>query len=401
VRYLRFSLLFILSINVVFAKQEYLSPIKEQNFDLLKNKNDVENLKLGSSWIEPIELSASKIFNNQYGSNQKNTLYKISINQPIFKSGGIIFLIKYANSKEKFDNLSVKEQRRALIKQAVSLLFQIRRAEFQKNRQKLVLKNARIDLLRKREQYDSGLLDSGFLDNAVIVKNSSALSLLDIESSKNNLIESFEAISDLPLENAKLPVLKGFTKKEYFDESIEMKKAEVNILQSNQYKNVIISKYLPTIRVNASYNDFKNENFAFGNGINFSSADTYYQYGLSASWKFLDINILRDIESSKLDYLRAKNSQIDLKNTLEKRYAKILNNIKVVDKKLKLTYEDKDLYEKLLSDTKELFKAGQKSIYDVQTLENSFEIQKFNLKILSIDKQLLLLDLYEKSEREL
>ena len=398
--FLRFSVLVPLVLSVTNA-QEYLSPVKEEGFSILKERIEVESSKLSSSWIEPIEFSANKSYNNQYGADQKNTAYKVSINQPIFKSGGIFFAIKYAGAKGRFEQLGIKEQRRALIKEAVGLVMKIKRTELQKIRQELVLENARIDLLRKREQYDSGQIDSGFLDNAVIAKNSSALALLDIKSAKNDLIAAFGAISKLSWQDVKLPILTKVSKDEYFNEHLEIKKSHADVEQTDYYQSVTVAKYLPTIRLNASYNDFKNENFAFGNGINFSAADTYYQYGLSASWRFLDVNILRDIESSKLGYLKAKNSQNDLKNTLTKRYEKILNNINIVEEKLKLTREDKELYEKLSSDTKELFDAGQKSIYDVQTLENSSQIQVYNFEILSLDKQLLLLDLYEKSEREL
>jgi len=396
---LRFSLFLSLTFSTLGA-EAFISDIKEQSFKLQQKRIEVESRKLSSSWIEPIELIASKSYNNQFGADQKNTLYKVSINQPIFKSGGIFFAIKYANAKGRFENLSVKEQRRALIKEAVGLLIKIKRTELQSSRQEFILKNARIDLLRKREQYDSGQIDSGFLDNAVLAKNSSALALLDIKSAKNDLIAAFESISELSWTDVKLPVLSLVSEKEFFDEHLEVKKAKADVLQNEYFQNVTVAKYLPTFRLNASYNDVNNENFAFGNGINFSSADSYYQYGLSASWRFLDVNILRDIESSKLGYLKAKNAQIDLKNTLTKRYKKILNNINIVDEKLKLTLEDKNLYAKLSVDTKELYEAGQKSIYDVQTLENSEKVQRLNFDILSLDRQLLLLELYEKSERE-
>jgi len=397
---LRYSLFLSIALSSLSA-ETFLSDIKEENFKLQLERIEVESKKLSSSWIEPIELSASKNFNNQFGADQKNTLYKVSINQPIFKSGGIFFAIKYANAKGQFENLGVKEQRRAMVKEAVSLLMKIKQIELQSSRQELVLKNARIDLLRKREQYDSGQIDSGFLDNAVLSKNSAALALLDIKSSKNDLISAFESISELSWTDTKLPVLSTISEEEFFDEHLEVKKANSDVLQNEYYQNVTIAKYLPTFRVNASYNDINNENFAFGNGINFSSADKYYQYGVSASWKFLDVNILRDIESSKLGFLKAKNTKIDLKNTLTKRYNKILNNINIVEEKLKLTNEDKELYKKLSEDTKELYDAGQKSIYDVQTLENSQIIQELSFEILSLDRQLLLLELYEKSEREL
>jgi len=397
---LRFSLFLSLSFSSLYA-EAFLSDIKEESFKLQQERVTVESKKLSSSWIEPIELSASKSYNNQFGADQKNTIYKVSINQPIFKSGGIFFAIKYANAKGRFENFSLKEQRRALIKEAVSLLMKIKRTELQSSRQEFILKNARIDLLRKREQYESGQIDSGFLDNAILAKNSSALALLDIKSAKNDLISAFESISELSWMEVKLPVLSSISEAEFINEHLEVKKAKADVLQNEYYQNVTVAKYLPTFRVNASYNDVNNENFAFGNGINFSSADSYYQYGVSASWRFLDINILRDIESAKLGYLKAINAQNDLKNRLTKRYIKILNNINIVDEKLKLTLEDKKLYAKLLSDTQELYEAGQKSIYDVQTLENSKKVQELNFNILSLDRQLLLLELYEKSEREL
>jgi len=400
VRFLKSSF-FLAAALTTLSADSFLSEIKEESFKLQEEKIDAERSKLRSSWIEPIELLASKNYNNQFGSDQKTTIYKISINQPIFKSGGILYGIRYANAKGKYDLLSVKEQRRTLIKEAVSLLFKIKQADFQKSRQEFVLENARIDLLRKREQYENGQIDSGFLDNAVLAKNSAALTLLDIQSSKNELIAAFRTLSDIEWEKATLPVLESLTKEEYLEQSLELKRAEADVLQSDFYKSVTIAKYLPTFRLSASYNDVTNENFAFGNGINFSTEDGYYQYGLSASWKFLDVNILKDIESAKLSNLRAKNAKVDLENSLYLKYTKILDNIENIDKKLELTKEDRALYEKLSHDTKELYDAGHKSIYDVQTLENSAKIQSLNLEILLLEKQLLLLELYEKSEREL
>jgi hypothetical protein len=243
VRFLKSSLFFSVALTTLSA-QSFLSDIKEESFKLQKEKVDAERSKLRSSWIEPIELLASKNYNNQFGSDQKTTIYKISINQPIFKSGGILYGIKYANAKGKYEHLTIKEQRKALIKEAVSLLFKIKQADFQKNRQEFVLENARIDLLRKREQYENGQIDSGFLDNAVLAKNSAALTLLDIQSSKNELIAAFRTLSDIEWQDATLPVLETLTKEEYLQQSLEMKRAEADIVQSDYYKSVTIAKVI-------------------------------------------------------------------------------------------------------------------------------------------------------------
>ena len=69
--------------------------------------------------------------------------------------------------------------------------------------------------------------------------------------------------------------------------------------------------------------------------------------------------------------------------------------IKIGDKKIKLSLESKELYEKLLVDTQKLYEAGYKTKYDVDTLKNSLKIAELDSKIYEIDKQYELLNLYE------
>ena len=63
------------------------------------------------------------------------------------------------------------------------------------------------------------------------------------------------------------------------------------------------------------------------------------------------------------------------------------------DKKIKLSKENRALYAKLLDDTTQLYTAGYKTIYDVQTLKNSVEIEEVEQKMFELDKQLELLNL--------
>ncbi|HEY9202859.1 MAG TPA: TolC family protein, partial [Sulfurimonas sp.] len=109
----------------------------------------------------------------------------------------------------------------------------------------------------------------------------------------------------------------------------------------------------------------------------------------------IDINTFRDVESSKIDYLKAKLAVEDRKRELSAIYEQVMQNIENLEKKKLLSVENRDIYERLLEDTKELYSAGYKTKYDVELLQNSALIQKSDVAIYEIDKQLELLTLYE------
>jgi outer membrane protein TolC len=76
-------------------------------------------------------------------------------------------------------------------------------------------------------------------------------------------------------------------------------------------------------------------------------------------------------------------------------FEQVMQNIENFERKKQLSVENMELYEKLLSDTKELYQAGYKTQYDVELLQNSVAIQKSDVQIYELDKQLELLTLYE------
>ena len=268
-------------------------------------------------------------------------------------------------------------------------------------RQKLQIKNSEIKLEQKKEQYLNGQLDSGFLDNAIIERNIVIQALYDIQTNKQRLVSKFQAISDINYKDAEIPHLKVLDKDKFLEYNIVMAMSKSNIEKSRYSKDVTVAKYLPKVSVVAGYNWDKTENQQFGNtGAGFSGNTDYYNYGLRASMP-LDINTFRDIEVSKLEYLKSKVLIEDKKRELLAIYEQVMQNIEKFDKKKSLSLENKEIYEKLLSDTKDLFVAGYKTEYDVSLLENSVEIQKIDMKIFEIDKQLELLTLYEMYKNEI
>ncbi len=375
--------------------EAYLSDLKRKTISYDYQKVEAENSKLRDSWIQPIYLRYRYSANNSFDQEQDDTAMTISIDQPIFRSGGIYFGIKYASALRDFQNYSIDAQKRALIKQAVELLMQLKRNELVIEKQELQIENSKISLEQKTEQYRNGQLDSGFLNNAVIEKNVVTQALYDLQTSQERLVSKFHMISDLDYQTATVPHLKIINQDEFLERNIDIKLNEAQAEKDRQNKNVTIAKYLPSVSLNGGYN-WTEGSRAFGNGGGaFDTSSDYYNYGVTAQMP-LDINTFRDIESSRVEYLKSQVLIDDKKRELKALFEYVMQNIGNFEKKILLAKENQTLYEKLLAETTDLFTAGYKTHYDVDILKNSVSIQEVDQKIFAIDKQLELLNLYEK-----
>ncbi|ADN09416.1 TolC family protein [Sulfurimonas autotrophica] len=376
---------------------KFISSYKQLQFQYDYEKNDAQSSKLRDSWIAPIQINYSYSKSNPYNTKQSNQSAAIRINQPIFQSGGIYYGIKFANASKYYTNYSIDVAKRKMIKDTIATLMQIKQTQLKEEKQELQIKNAQINLEQKKEEYFSGQLDSGFLDDAIIQKNVAVSALYDIQTAKEKLISSFHALSDLDYKKVNIPHLDYLNNEEFLKHNIVLQMNKAQIEKNRYNKDVTIAKYLPRVNLTAGYNWKLTTNQAFQVGstvVSNSNELDYYDYGVSASIP-LDINTFRDIESAKVDYLKAKVVQKDKQRELNSLYEQVMHNIENFNKKISLSNENIALYAKLLNDTKELFKAGYKTEYDVKTLENSLQIQNIDTKIYEIDKQLELLNLYE------
>lgn len=377
--------------NTTQSLDKYLSDYKKDKFDFDYKKVEADSSKLRDSWINPLRINYSYIKSNSYGRDQEQQSASIKMDQTIFQSGGIYFGIKYANYSKKYASLSVDIQKRKLVKDAVSILMQIKQADLRIKRQEFQIKNSEISLEQKKEQYINGQLDSGFLDNAIIERNFVIQSLYDIQTSKQKLISKFKAISDLEYSNVDLPILKKIDKEQFLQHNAVLNLSKSEIQKAKYFNNVTIAKYLPKVSVIAGYN-WKSESLLGGS---FQSPETtYYDYGLNLSIPF-DFNVFKDIQSTKVEYLKSKIDIEDKRRELIAIYEQVMQNLENYEKKKLLSIENKEIYERILQDTKELFNAGYKTQYDVELLNNSVSISKIDYEILNIDAQLELLTLYE------
>ena len=374
-----------------------LTSTKEKEIQLERQKAQVQASKLETSWIDPIRLSYLYQKGDQF-PNQLLENFTISIDQPIFKSLGIWEAIRYARAKRGESLQGVELKRKELIASVYKLAFTIKRLQLQYRKNIYALDNAKIDVEVKKESYKSGELDGTFLNDAILKKNTIALTLLDlrqrIEESKRKLHD----LSDLSVDRIKLPTLKLLPLDRFVRDNLALHQAKSAQRSAKHFKNMTISRYLPSISLFVHYNYQKSQGSLYAPG--FSYMDHFYTYGLKVAMP-LDINAYKEIESAKVDYLRSLNKRLDLLRQKRDLYREILKKLQILDRKIALTKEDIDLYKELLEDTKKRYEAGEKTIYDLQTMKNSLEQKRVDLEIFAIDKQLLLLELYKEVSDEI
>lgn len=387
------KLILLLPIVLLANSDEILSSLKKKQIELEKSRAKEAGDKLSKDWIERVNISFSKDYSEQFDPKSESETFNINLSQPIFKSGGIYFAIKYADANELFNNLSIKLQEKELINSAIKLLYSIKKIELQIEKQKLLIENAKIDVLRKSEQFESGLLDSSFLDNAILTKNSLENGVFEFENAKLELIKSFKDLSDLNYLEFSPPKFDLISKDEFLNKNLELKKANYNIAQEEYLKNGTISTFLPTLSLKANYTNQKNLNSLFFKDNSYD----YVSYGASITMP-IDINMYEKIELAKIDYLKAKLEYEDKKRSETNLFENILKRVAVIEKRTTLAKNDYNLYSSLLKDTEARYRAGEKTIYDVNTLKNSRDTKVIDEKILDIDRQLELINLYSKVE---
>ncbi len=394
-----FLLCSLLAFSIVHADElgNILSENKELLFDYEFQSNELESDMLSKSWINPVMLRYSKNYSTQFRDRTNITgNYSIRIDQPIFRSGGIYYAIKYSQALRDANHAEITLQKRQMIGDAVAILFNLKKNRLEQEKMKYLIKNDRIDIRQKRDSYEAGLLDSSFLDQAILKKSQDEATLLELELNLLELKQRFSLLSDKKPDGLRLPVLKLMSKTSYSEQNLELKKDRLRAEQSEYNANVTVAKYLPTVSLQGQYIDGDLNPLFF----NPSLQERYYNYGFSVSMP-LDINSFTDIEASKVEKLRAAVQVLDRKDQVKEEYEWIHNSLDILDKKIVLAQKDEKIYKSLYRTTKNLALAGEKTSLDADIMQNSLQIRKLDQKIYKIDKQVKLLKLYIRVENVL
>ena len=360
----------------------------------IKSLSLAEDQAMKEAKIEKYNWIRSLTYRYSYSDNELSGYSKssaISIDQPIFKSGGIYQTLKYGDFLKDSSKLSFHIQRNQLIQQAYNIAFNYQKTQLQIAQQKLAIDNAAIDLKVKKESVLNGLLDTSFLNNAIITLNQQKAKMLEYQYTKNSLISNFSNLSDSKIDSVQLPTLIQIGEKEYSTNHMELQKTNLDIeaKKSFNWKTIANSGYLPSVNVNYSKTFYHSDTTSFKDG------DTNDIMGISLVVPF-DFNALDTIEASKIEYMKEKN---DLK-ILEKQEINFFKsqNLKIdmIEDKVDLTKENINSYTELLVQMEELANAGLKTKDDVTILANSKKSEELYLEILEYEKQIELLEIYGK-----
>ncbi len=370
-----------------------LSVLKQEKLDIDRQKVELESDNLKYDWVNSVMGSYStSSYDGKSGTVDSSSTFSITIDQPIFRSGGIYYAIQYAGANREYLRLSTALGEQDLIKSVISSWLSIKKYDLQIQRQKYLIANAKIDIIRKKEQYESGFLDSSFLDQAILTKSGLEKSLIDMESLRYSQLMIFKSLSDSDYMSITPPTFIMVDKSKYLNSSILLKQQKADRQRAEYLKKMTIANYLPTVSLSAGYYDTDN---------NLDTGDSYTQIGLKISMPLMDINRGRSIEISQLDYLKSKIETKDKEVEESNNYQNYVKKIELLNKKIDIVSNDAKLYDSLLVSTRELFKAGENTKYDVENLENSKQTMLLDKKIYEIDVQQTLLELYAKMYGEI
>lgn len=365
--------------------KDILSKDRQNLFNLNDNKNEESSSTLKKDWINPINLSFTKSFSDSYDSTKST----ISISQPIFKSGGIFSAIKYANASYKYNQFDIEIQRKELIRSATTMLFNLHITDLNIKKNEFLLKNANIDIIRKKEQVLNGFLDTSYLDNAILDANKIKNGIAELRYQKEELNNNFSNIASGEYKSFELPALILKDKKQFINDNIELAKAQADIEQKDNLADMTIARYLPTVNVNADhsqYHDVDNGNVSNKN---------IHSYGISVTMP-LDVRTFNEIETQKISYLTAKLNLKNIQLEEENFYKTKLSKLNMLNEKKKIAQDDYKLYESLLTIIIEEKNAELKTQSDVDTLLNSQKIKSIELNIYKLEEQIELLEIYSK-----
>lgn len=380
--------------SILVPENELSDILSQDKSSLLKYQNEqnsVQSHKLENSWINPIVLQYSKNYSTQFGRTIDTQQFIVSVDQPIFKMGGIWSAIKYAKALGKANALDIELQKRQLISQALTILYNLKKAKLQLQKLDFSIKNDNLEIEIQKESYENGLSNRTLYDQALLKRNQEITSKLEIELNIAKLENDFSLLSDRNPYALSLPNFGMIEQERYMNEQLELQRDTFRVEEKKENKYMTLTKYLPEISINGRYTD-EDLNPLFA-GPNSSIKKQYFNYGFKVTLP-ININSFDDIQNAKIDYLNAKVALNEKKKNVANNFKLAQKRLAIIDKKIALSKDDMNHYESMLGVAQDLEAVGDKTSLDTQIVANNVRVRKLDQEIYKIDAQLELMGLY-------
>lgn len=341
-------------------------------------------------WVSPVNLSLSHTQQRPESNSEFEGLNKatLSVNQDIFRSGGIYYTIKYANGKQSYDNLALEQKFQNYQKEAILSLLNILKLELQCEQNKYLVKNKEIAVILKRALYEVGSVDITELNDAIREKNTEQTNYLLLNESLVKEKQNLSKYTDQDINTLVLPKFALINEDDYCTSNYNVTLArQQNDVTYDSYQ-IKRSSYLPSIALTAqaSYADYTNSSLTRQNG-------NAYSIGTVLNIP-LDYNSFSSIEEKHALYLKQLAQTKDVLREETIGYQQSLQTIKRYEGVNKIQEENLALYRSIFVVTEKAFKAGYKSAYDQQTLQNSIKFAELEIQINDLNIQIELAKLH-------
>lgn len=375
-----------------------LTPLKQEQIAIKAQKNEIDADFLRDSWLSPVILQGGwQRSENRFvtGENERTALSAtVSISQDIFRSGGILHARRYADETRLVGRSALENERRQLVQEAVATLYTVRKLHWQIQKQQKLVQNAQIDIGRKREQFENGMLDSSFLDNALLDYSAKSAALIDLQMALAERESHFKTLSDHDPLSYEAPRFQAVPRARFLENNLILQLQTQQAQQQNHYRRMLGAKYLPRISVGASYQHYFSDESAPVTPATVEM-ERVTAYGATLTIP-LDFNGRREVESAKLSHRAAQNALIDARIAQEQLYAATMRRLEQIDAQRALAQQDIAVYDSLSAQIADQLKAGQKTRDDLKIMQNAREARALDLKIYDANAQIELLTLYAR-----
>jgi outer membrane protein TolC len=293
-----------------------------------------------------------------------------NFSQDLFRSGGIIASVRQAEFWAESEKLRLTQEINGYLRDLTTLVLQTRQDETRLTQNELSIKNAEIALFIKRRQYEAGEADITQLNDALKAKNNAQKSRLELLNAKRSRLEEIAKISPLTPEKIAVDDYPAIAPEQFAANSIAVKLAKVAAKSAKEQTRLTISSFLPTLRANAGAS-WRENALAENKG---------YNYGLSLSMP-LSFTEKWAIEEKKLEALRADSEERAAVEESRRIYAQSLSASEALEKQIAVSEENIALYDSLIAVTRAQAESGDRSKFDLETLQNSRESDILDIEI--------------------
>ena len=358
---------------------------KQQSFQRLISQNKSKIVEY--SWINPVMVTLSRNYTTRINDEAIGlNSASIAISQPIFKSGGIYYALKYANASKLASLLKIKASKKEMIAKALKLAYDYKIALHEHRKLQLMLENYRLQIRLREPLFRDGLMDASMLDEAYIKRDEMELKVDELQIRMEQIKEAFAKISDKAIERVELPNISIPSKSQFIKKYLPLiqadKSAKVKYFESKMTK----SKYLPQLSLETRYiREDINPLFRFARGLQ----EEYVDYGLKLTLP-LSLTFREDIEASKLAWLNEEVTVVQKQKEATIAYERIMKNVNLLERSKKTVKRRQAHYQRMIREVDAYYKAGEKSKEEVQLLRNQASIAKIDGSIYDLKIKRLL-----------